>query len=274
MKYENPQLPEGVNYSTDHPLKDFVSMIVVVTGLTAAAVAILFLLAGYLVTFIPFATEVSLADSMNVTRFEDDTRYSHTQHYLQQLTDQLATAEQLPDDMAVTVHYVDDDTVNAFATLGGHIFMHRGLLEKLPSENALAMVLAHEIAHIKHRDPIIAAGRGVTVMLAISCLFGAGDSDFSQQMIGHATTLTALAFSRDQEQAADRAAAQALLAHYGHLSGSAALFDILRQQHAFEPPAFLSSHPLTEKRLQYLNDLAASSNGKTTPLPPDLFAEE
>ena len=271
MKYENPQLPEGVNYSDEHPLKDFVLMLLVVAGATVAIVVTLFLLAGFLVGYIPFSTEVSLADSL----MADETRAhpSEQQRYLQNLADQLVQAEQLPADMSVTVHYVDDDTVNAFATLGGHIFMHRGLLEKLPNENALAMVLAHEIAHIKHRDPIIAAGRGVTIMLALGSVLGLGDSAFSNQLIGHTTTLTSLAFNRDQEQAADEQAAQALLQHYGHLSGSAALFDILEQESTLEPPEFLSSHPLTEKRLRRLEQNAKSQQGKTTSLPAGLFGD-
>ena len=36
----------------------------------------------------------------------------------------------------------------------------KGLVERLKSEQALAMVMAHEIAHIVNRDPITALGRG------------------------------------------------------------------------------------------------------------------
>ena len=64
------------------------------------------------------------------------------------------------------MHYDASDTVNAFATLGGHVVIYRGLLEKLPNENVVAMVVAHEIAHIKHRDPVAALGRGVAITLA------------------------------------------------------------------------------------------------------------
>ena len=46
----------------------------------------------------------------------------------------------------MTVHAVQDPTVNAFATLGGHVFVFTGLVDSLDSENGLAMVLAHELA--------------------------------------------------------------------------------------------------------------------------------
>jgi len=46
---------------------------------------------------------------------------------------------------------LDSDTINAFATPGGHIFVTRGLVSAARSEDALASVIAHEIAHIQLR---------------------------------------------------------------------------------------------------------------------------
>ncbi|WP_317930159.1 M48 family metallopeptidase [Halioxenophilus sp. WMMB6] len=266
MSYENPQIPEGINYSTEHPLKDFAWLLVTVLGATAVMVALLFVLAGYLVRFIPFSTEATLAQPFT-SEFTQQAEPGPTQHYLQSLANQLAAAEQLPQGMTITVHYIDDDVVNAFAGLGGHIYLHRGLLAKLPHENALAMVIAHEIAHIKNRDPIVASGRMLTVVVALSCLVGLGDSDLAQGMVTQATSLTALAFSRHQEQRADDDAASALLSHYGHLSGASALFETLQQEAGLELPAFFSSHPGTQQRLGHLAELAQYQSGATVPLP-------
>jgi len=44
---------------------------------------------------------------------------------------------------------LDSAEVNAFASPGGHIFITRGLIEAAKSEDALAAVIAHEIAHIQ-----------------------------------------------------------------------------------------------------------------------------
>ena len=46
---------------------------------------------------------------------------------------------------------LDSDTINAFATPAGHIFVTRGLLNAAKSEDALAAVLAHELSHIQLR---------------------------------------------------------------------------------------------------------------------------
>jgi predicted Zn-dependent protease len=46
---------------------------------------------------------------------------------------------------------LDTEEINAFATPGGHIFITRGLAEAVDSEDTLAAVIAHELAHIHRR---------------------------------------------------------------------------------------------------------------------------
>jgi hypothetical protein len=52
------------------------------------------------------------------------------------------------------VTILDSDEINAFATSGGHIFITRGLIACANSEDALAAVIAHEIAHIQLRHSV------------------------------------------------------------------------------------------------------------------------
>jgi predicted Zn-dependent protease len=49
---------------------------------------------------------------------------------------------------------LDSDEINAFACPGGIIFITRGMLDSVGSEDELAAVLAHEVAHINNRDGI------------------------------------------------------------------------------------------------------------------------
>ena len=46
---------------------------------------------------------------------------------------------------------LDTDEINSFATTGGHIFITRGLIDCATSEDSLAAIIAHEIAHIQLR---------------------------------------------------------------------------------------------------------------------------
>ena len=59
------------------------------------------------------------------------------------------------------VAILDSNEINAFATPGGHILVTRGLIAAANSEDALAGVIAHEIAHIhlKHGINSISASR-------------------------------------------------------------------------------------------------------------------
>ncbi len=291
MDYENRQVPEGINVSEASPLADFFILAMGVGALVVAVVFVLSLMAEWFVRYIPFSVEYALANSHFVTEAieqhqqtdqsdkpaPDGDSEHRKQAYLQNLADKLAIAQQLPADMSISVHYVDDNVVNAFATLGGNIIMHRGLIEKLPNENALAMVLAHEIAHIKHRDPIVALGRGITVAIALLTLAGFEESELIQGMIGQVSLMTQLSFSRDQEVAADAAALETLLAYYGHAQDAEVLFQVLQQEETkgMKIPEFLSTHPQTEERISAIRAFQSNHLINKSPVPlPRFFRDE
>ena len=48
-------------------------------------------------------------------------------------------------------YVIEDDSVNAFATLGGNVYVHSGLIKQVQSESQLASVIGHEIGHIVGR---------------------------------------------------------------------------------------------------------------------------
>ena len=177
MKYENPQIPEGINVSQDHPLKNFLILLIGSIVLIVTLSIVLGVSGGWLAGKIPFSAENKIAAMYNVNEDVDDENVPELMIYLQDLTDQISKAQNLTDDMKITVHYINSDTVNAFATLGGHVFLFRGLLEKLPNENTLTMLLAHEIAHVKYRHPIKSLGSGILVGIAISTVTGSTNSD-------------------------------------------------------------------------------------------------
>jgi predicted Zn-dependent protease len=270
--YENPLIPEGINVSPTHPLKDFILLVAGISTLLIVTVLVLSLLAGQLARHIPFANEQALAASLGrwLPQPPESAIARQRQDYLQNLAERLAGAMQLPPNMPITVHYSPGQTVNAMATLGGHIVVFEGLIATLPSENALAMILAHEIAHIRHRDPLVALGRGFTVMLALASFAGVGDGAL-QQGLGSIGMLPILSFSRSQEEAADAAALPAVLAVYGHVGDAAAFFEKVTQQRSgFDSPTLLSTHPDSEQRIARIREFSARqapTDVAPTPLP-------
>ena len=289
MDFKNPKMPEGINVTDEHPLKNFLYLLLGVVGVIVIALLVLFYSIGFVAKWIPFETEVEWAKSIETSLVDDvkgdllrdlvfpdnsiiskntphnKLREEKTRAYLQELSDQLSVAQGLPESIKITVHYIDQPVMNAFATIGGHVFIYQGLLDVLTSENGLAMVLAHEIAHIKNRHPIVALGRGLGLGVVLSLVAGVGGDSFSTNLASHVNLLTSLAFSRGQETQSDINAYNTLLEHYGHGLGATELFSVLIDSDQRSGlPELLNSHPLSENRIQRLNALGKSIADKCT----------
>lgn len=265
MEYSNPKIPEGINTSEQHPLKEFFLLSLGVLGIVVALIATLGLVSDKLAHHIPFSAEGNLS----LPKFDNERKDQPINRYLESLTTRIVQASQLPDDMHITVHYVDSDVVNAFATLGGHVVMFRGLLEKLPNENALAMVLAHEVAHVEHRHPIRSMGRGIAIGLALTLVSSATGNDMVGNIINETGYITTLKFSRDHENEADVTALNTLRRLYGHIYGAETLFHILEANSKGKPDfEFLSTHPISATRIKRIRSGQETDQDRTvTALP-------
>lgn len=60
-----------------------------------------------------------------------------------------------------TFTIIDDDAVNAFAHLGGYVYVNRGLLDAAKNDDELEFVLGHEVAHVDRRHCV----KNMTVIL-------------------------------------------------------------------------------------------------------------
>ena len=212
-------------------------------------------------------------------------RHAEIKTYLAELAETLSHEMALPEDYTLSVHYIDSNIINAFAMLGGHVFITRGLLDALESENSLSLVMAHEIAHVKHRDPLAGMGRGLAIQLILS--FITGQSGSGSTLAASGGELGLLHFSREQESAADVVGMRALHGLYGHVQGAGGLFELLIDDMSSEDEkevynarmrdveealqGWLSTHPELADRLQAMNDLSERENwptqGELTPLP-------
>jgi predicted Zn-dependent protease len=159
------------------------------------------------------------------------------------------------------VNILDSSEINAFATSGGHIFVTRGLIDSAGSEDALAGVIAHEIAHIQLQHSIKAISNSrinqALMVTAVSTAGVAADMDvkeltdiFNQSVGEIVNTLLNKGYSRDQEYDAD-AAALSLLAAAGY--SPSGLLDMLRQlkkTQGSHSGGFNKTHPSPGDRLK------------------------
>ena len=177
------------------------------------------------------------------------------QAYVDEITQQInATLDNdWDDDFELRVYVIESDLINAFATLGGYIFVFDGLVDAVDDENSLAMVLGHEVAHVHHRDPLLGTGRGMRIQLAISALSGNG-IDPSAANISSEVIL--MSYSREQELAADELALRLLYERYGHVGGATTLFEIIDDDvESYELEELLSTHPDTDARIERMEEL-------------------
>lgn len=264
---QNPIFDDNVNVSKTHPLADLLWLAGGAVLIIVSFTILLYVSMQWIAPYIPFAYEEKLVSKVNFslpTKSDNEMSENDKKRlvYLQGLTNQLAKAQHLDKDITITAHWMNDDMINAFATLGGHIFITKGLWNAMPNENALAMVIGHEIAHVSHRDPLKNLGAGVTLSLISSLVFGSGDAGMS--LINNSGLITSLHFGRAMESEADETGIQTLFNHYGHVAGSTEFFEKILDK-SDDDLAFLQTHPLTQDRIDKLHAIQQKNNWPNKP---------
>ena len=182
--------------------------------------------------------------------------------YLDALGQRLAK-ESPRQDVTHQFHVADMAEPNAFALPGGYVYVSRGLLALVNSEDELAGVVGHEIGHVAARHTVqkiskqgpfaavfgIASGlAGIVSPLAANIIGGVGD--LTQGLLFSP-------YSRSQETAADRVG-QEMAAKAGWDPAALSVFlsslerevELLSQSKEPRKPSFFDSHPATPDRVK------------------------
>ena len=272
MKYAPSLPPDNDNVTREHPLKDFLSLL---TGLAALA------LLGYVVLGL-------LVDAV-VDRMGPDTEAALTRIVAAspppvspgKEAANTARLQVLVDGLRACAHFTGPASVrltqssvpNAMVVPGGTIYIFSGLLAHVRSENGLAFVLAHELAHLSHRDHLRGLGRGI-VLYGLAALL-TGDSSALASVLAPVQQLGDASYSRSRESAADAQALRVLACRYGHAGGATELFESLRSQEADAVPGshYFASHPAMGARIDAIHKAAKDAGMKTGPVLPLAFAK-
>lgn len=232
--------------------------------LALLAVAIVWglpLLTDWIVPAIPWSWERTMGDQA-VAAVEQSypaceaARDAPGRRALERLVNRLAQSPaatgQVPPE-GFTVHVLDSPIPNALAVPGGQILVFRALLDLTRTPAELAGVLAHETGHALARHPARGLLRSLGWRWLLSTLLGTSWAPESMQ------TLLTLAYTRDDERAADRMGLKLLEGEHLQSDGLARLLERLAADPKMSGrgiPAFLASHPLPEARARELNALA------------------
>jgi beta-barrel assembly-enhancing protease len=169
------------------------------------------------------------------------------------------------DDFAWKLRVIkDDSTLNAFCTPGGYIYVYTGLIKYLPTLDALAGVMGHEMAHADERHSTKTMTRQYGTSLLLSII--GGDSSKLVQIVAG---LKQLKYSRCHESEADANSVEYLASSNPGSSkyqcdATARFFEKIEANGGSKTPEFLSTHPDPGNRVTAIKDKAASIGCNTT----------
>ena len=161
-----------------------------------------------------------------------------------------------------TFFLVDDPQINAYAGPGGYIGVYTGLVLTTESENELAAVVAHEIAHVTQKHLLrtwhaasnmsLVQGAALMAALLVGAALG-GDAGFATAMgVQAAMQQQQINFTRHNEQEADRIGINILEEAGFDPRAMPSFFSRMgraNRAYATELPEFLRTHPVTNSRI-------------------------
>lgn len=187
----------------------------------------------------------------------DPQTYPESYAYLQNIVHTILESGEVAyrEEFPWQVYIIDDDqTLNAFATPGGYIYVYSGLIKYLDSESDLAGVIGHEIAHadLRHGTRQLQKAYGLNFIFNLLLGDDEGRNIAGEIVAKLAGQLAGLKFSREYEEEADTRSVE-YLAHTPYPCNAAGRFFIKLEEEeegGGNIPTFLSTHPHPENRIE------------------------
>lgn len=177
--------------------------------------------------------------------------------YVDKIGQRLARTSIRPN-IKYTFQVVEDDAVNAFATMGGFVYINTGLLKIADNEAQLAGVMGHEIGHIAGRHGLQQM-KQAALSQGLSTALGVNTDKLVQLGVQVALTLPN---SRQDEYDADRQGLS-MIVKTGYAPSAMPEF-MKKLMRGNSPPEFLSSHPAVPERVANLQRMIPSAYKNNT----------
>ncbi len=146
---------------------------------------------------------------------------------------------------------------NAFSIPGGYIYVTHDLFDYVQSDDELAGILAHEIAHVTHNHALKQT-RDNTKFTLLTILGALLTGEPNVAVLGKLTTITFLnQYSREYEEEADLTAINLLIKAGYNSVGFLTFLERLYTREMFKPEVNLGifqTHPETENRINYIRN--------------------
>lgn len=201
---------------------------------------------------IPYQFEQSLGERLLPSVLPPETRLNDPQAE-QELRKLLSPLLQKAPDLQIKLFISKDPKLNAFAIPGGYLVFNRGMLTAAETPEEILGVAAHEIAHVKLRHSMRSMIQGLGLFAIVTFFFG-DLQGIAAYLIDQAHILLRNGFSRVQERESDSIGFDLLVSANIDPRGMNRFFERLSKGDSSDSPgplgAFLSTHPLTQDRIQ------------------------
>jgi len=169
------------------------------------------------------------------------------QNYVVGIGERLLPYSDRANELTYTFQVIQDSQINAFATMGGYVYITTGLMAFADNEAQLASVVGHEIGHIDGKH-LLEQIRADIVRQGLMMAAGLDDSAIAQ--IG-VELLRERPNSREDEYDADQRGLD-MLGDAGYAQSTMPDFMQKLADQGGSPPEFLSTHPDPENRVEAL----------------------
>lgn len=184
-----------------------------------------------------------------------ETQYAGAYAYLRGIVDKILAADKVfyKDEFAWETYIIQDDNViNAFCVPGGYMYVYTGLIKYLNSEDELAGVMGHEMAHADRRHSTDQMTKQYGIELLLGIVLGNNQGTLSTI----ASNMLLLKYSRDAEREADQYGVTYLCPTNYKADGFANFFDSLASdtQNGGGINDFFSTHPSPDERVESIKE--------------------
>ena len=197
------------------------------------------------------------------------------QNYVQSIGESLAKKSHRPN-LIYRFTVLDSPEINAFALPGGYIYINRGLMAYMSSEEELAAVLGHEIGHVTARHSVRQYSQA-QLMGVLSAAIEINSGRTAGDLANLASGALLSGYGREMELEADDLGAQYIYQDGYSPQGMYDVLAVLKDQEIYskkvakqrgiEPRNYhgvFASHPSNDKRLQEILDNVSQNFVKGT----------
>lgn len=203
--------------------------------------------------------EVQIGQQINrqlISRGMPLSKDAQLNNYVNRIGQRLAAAS-TRNDIPYKFQVVKDSRINAFATMGGYVYVTTGLLAAADNEAQLASVMAHEIGHIASRH-LVEQMRQQALTQGVASAAGLDRNVAASIALDLAVNRPN---SRKDEFEADQAGLKIMRqASYAESAAPTFMRKLLKQR---STPTFLSTHPAVPDRIEALEKSIRTGPGNS-----------